>query len=280
VWDPLEQYDPLRPNDYNEYKVWKQKERIERRERLAEQRRQEDKKRYRRSSSCSDSERSASGDEPPRKAGMWIEFALKLLNLTFPVAIGRYEEHYDRWSRDDDERPRGIGAQPPAVDDAPVPIDQNISGEEAFQRRLAMSMARKGVQIPAAPPPSVEPVTHHVDDSANDEVTTDRNDADIEDEPDFGTTNAPAPRRAPLPDQEVAFSSLAYNPFAPPPVPPPPPGPPAMPIPGAFEDKIKAAEAIAAKLRALAPPAGAPVPATPSQDMIVDEEAPAAKRSV
>ena len=60
----------MRPNDYNEYKIYKRKEREERRERLLQERRRaEDRKRYIRSSSYSDSYGSGSEDERPRKTG-------------------------------------------------------------------------------------------------------------------------------------------------------------------------------------------------------------------
>lgn len=70
VWDPTEVYDPMRPNDYNEYKNFKRREQEERREQIiAERRRVEERKRMRRSSSYSDSYGSGSEDERPRKTG-------------------------------------------------------------------------------------------------------------------------------------------------------------------------------------------------------------------
>jgi hypothetical protein len=74
MWDPLEQYDPLRPNDYSEYKAFKQRDRIERRERLEEERRQGAKRL--RSSDLSDSDDSDSDDERPRKTGNDIALLL------------------------------------------------------------------------------------------------------------------------------------------------------------------------------------------------------------
>lgn len=68
LWDPNEDYDPTRPNDYNEYKVWRQREIMERRHRELEERRMGVNKRYR-SSSFTDSGGSGSDGERPHKAG-------------------------------------------------------------------------------------------------------------------------------------------------------------------------------------------------------------------
>ena len=66
VWDPDDAYDPRRPNDYAEYKNYKQWEREEARERRVLER---ERKRTRRSLSYSHSEQSDPDDHYPRKAG-------------------------------------------------------------------------------------------------------------------------------------------------------------------------------------------------------------------
>ncbi|EIN08051.1 hypothetical protein PUNSTDRAFT_104276 [Punctularia strigosozonata HHB-11173 SS5] len=119
VWDPLEPYDPNRPNDYNEFKMWKQREREDRRRRAIEER---ERKRHRRSLSYSEDEESGSEDERPRKAGRFME-------------------------DDYDDRPRGLGASAPS---APVVVSKDMTGDEAYQRRLAMSQG-----LSSAPPPDM-----------------------------------------------------------------------------------------------------------------------------
>lgn len=257
----------MRPNDYNEYKIWKQKDRAEKRERLAEERRMDDRKRYRRGSSHTDSDHSDSDDERPRKTGM-LNFSVSVflerhVNFHF---LGRYEDHYDRWSRTDDERPKGIGAThaTPAFD-PPVAINHDMSGEEAYQRRLAMSGGMRPL-TPPAPPVNILPP----------QVFADDGDA-IPGPPGTSAYIPPAESgeeaylrrvamsqvqaRPPIPPSQSemveASSTLAYNPFAPPSIPPPPSGPPAS-LPSALEEKIKAAAAIAARLGALAAAAADP----------------------
>ncbi|KAJ7273634.1 hypothetical protein B0H12DRAFT_1090307 [Mycena haematopus] len=247
VWDPTEPYDPLRPNDYSEFKVWKQKDRIDRRERLAEERRREDRKRGRPSGRYSDSEGTPSGDdERPKKTG-------------------RYEDT-DRWKRTDDERREvdqrlGLGAPAPQ---APPPV--NLTGDEAYQRRLAMSAGKR----PASPPPVPYPSTAVADDedaipglSSIGSTFTAPSQEETGDEAYLRRVAMASVSRLPPPPSARSPSppTLAYNPFAPPSVPPPPPGPPPS-VTAALDARVKAAAAIAARLGALAQGAsdGAPAP--------------------
>ncbi|KAH7910659.1 hypothetical protein BJ138DRAFT_1126694 [Hygrophoropsis aurantiaca] len=288
VWDPMETYDPLRPNDYNEYKLWKQRERVEKASELAAQKKRARDARDR----GSDHTESGSDDDRPRKK--------------------RFEDHdsYDHWSRADDQPSHGISAPvavdrnlsgeeafqrrlamstglPRAVSPAPAAVDRKMSGEEAFQRRLAMSATATSSVPAGALAPSTQYISREIT-----PVPSDHNEGDEEDAipglgmaahmdatpvqaetgeeaylrrlamttlrptappfepssnfsatpnpPSSSTTIAPPPPPSPPP--------LAYNPFAPPTNVPPPPSQ----VPSGFEDKIKAAASIAARLSALA----------------------------
>ncbi|KAF7338360.1 DNA-damage-repair/toleration protein DRT111, chloroplastic [Mycena venus] len=252
VWDPMEPYDPLRPNDYNEFKVWKQKDRIDRRERLAEERRREDRKRGRPSGSYSDSEGTPSEDEER------------------PKKTGRYEET-DRWSRTEEERREvderlGLGASVPP----PVPPPANLTGDEAYQRRLAMSAGRRPPSPPLAPSyPSTAPVDDDEDAipglSSNAPAAPPREETGDEAylrRVAMASVSRPPP--PPPPARSPSPPALAYNPFAPPSVPPPPPGPPPS-MAAALDARVKAAAAIAARLGALAQGASEPVPTPPEE---------------
>ncbi|PCH38430.1 hypothetical protein WOLCODRAFT_136270 [Wolfiporia cocos MD-104 SS10] len=302
VWDPTEPYDPMRPSDYNEYKIYKRKEREERRERMLEERRRaEERKRTRRDSSYSDSERSASDDEPPRKAG-----------------------RYDDPDEDDYDRPRGLGSSA-HIDPPAAAVDVNLTGDEAYQRRLAMSAGFRPAASPAPAPapapapvpqpgfaaartPSFSPGPSASFDSPVPETSASTpqppQPADDDDAiPGLGAAASaaapPPPVAVPRPNEtgeeaylrRLALSQPrpqppaaapepaperepAYNPFAPPAV---PPTPPVLP-PGLSEEKVRssreAAAAIAAKLKALAPPAGSAGPSAPPASLPIEEEPP------
>ncbi|TFK29888.1 hypothetical protein FA15DRAFT_185722 [Coprinopsis marcescibilis] len=243
TWDPTDQYDPLRPNDYNEYKLWKSKERIERRARMAEERHYGSPNKYTRSRSYSGSDYTGSEDDiRPRK-----------------TVVGRRDDNsYDRWQPSYDDKP---GHDSPA---APGAVDQGTSGEDAYLRRAALSQGRIHTSEQGPPP--------HVDDqdfipglSAPGTQPTPRDDdgeAAYRRRLAMSSRMNVSPADPSLPlgvSRSLSPPALAFNPFAPPSVPPPPAAAPAS---GhiALEDKIKQAEAIAAKLRALAGPGSTSVP--------------------
>lgn len=275
TWDPNEMYDPMRPNDYNEYKIWKRKDAEERRIRaIEERRRMEDRKRLRSSSYSGESHASGSEDERPRKAGRFEDVP---------------KRDYDR-EDDDYDRPRGLGAAPSRI----APVDVNLTGDEAYQRRLAMS---RGNQPSAPSAPTFAPGAAPT--GASDIGRPPSSDRDE-------NLQSAAPVRLPVAEtgeeaylRRMALSqskppetapraasptpeppALAYNPFVPT-ASVPPPAAAGLPLTGTAlsEEKVRssreAAAAIAAKLRALKPPEPAgsgsgastpPVDAAPSSE--------------
>jgi splicing factor 45 len=294
VWDPTEQYDPLKPNDYNEYKLWKQRDRIERAaERAAERKRAREAR-----DRGSDQTDTGSDDERPRKTGLSILADSLTLTAHDTGIPGRFDGHdvFDQWSRADDDRPRGLGAPEPF----PAVVDRNLSGEDAYLRRLAMSQGAAPLRPPSPAAPvdrnrsGDEPYQNYLAmDTGSDAPTPAVFQPNNDDEddvipglgmashidvtgppaavPDRGETGDEAYQRRlamtqgvrspvpfvasqppPMPPpiaQPPSPPRLAYNPFAPPANVPPPP-PPGQ-IPSGFEDKVKAAASIAAKLSAL-----------------------------
>ncbi|EAU88587.2 DRT111 [Coprinopsis cinerea okayama7 len=251
TWDPMDQYDPLRPNDYNEYKLWKTRERIERRERLAAERRYQSSKDYGRSRSYSDSDYTGSDDDDrPRKTG-------------------RYEgESFDRWNRTDEER-SNVPRDPSPT---PVVMDKNLSGEDAYLRRLAMSQGRSypplvepdAVEGSSAVPTPTPPPAAPPREQTGDEAYLRR------------LAMSTRPAAPPPPMRTASPPPLAYNPFAPPTVPPPPAvvAPPVGTAPSLenkAEEMKKQAAAIAARLSAMAS-AGAATSASPTPPVQTPEE--------
>lgn len=163
------------------------------------------------------------------------------------------------------------GAAPPsAPSPPPTSLDRNVSGEEAYQRRLAM--AAGGLPAQTAAPPVSQPVPDADLDMAPENNVMELPPMSV-DPAETGdeayqrrltmsqglrpTTPPFIPSQPPTMSLNVAEPPspphLAYNPFAPPTNVPPPP---AL-IPSGFEDKVKAAANIAARLSALAATAGA-----------------------
>lgn len=240
--------------------MWRQRERAERRQRVLEEKRMGVNKRYR-SSSFTDSVGSASEGERPHKTGSYCRQCSGCC-LTFPPA-GRYDD-YDHWNRDEDNVPRGLGVPP-------APVNTDIAGDEAYQRRLTMSSG------PPQSAPSVVAVDRVMsgDDAYARRMAMSSGQAPSFSKEDTGddayqrrvaTSSVPHVHQSEPPSEPSP--SLAYNPFAPVSVPPPPPGPPPS-IEDEVARKREAAAAIAAKFGALAalqPPEDLnPAPQNPTQ---------------
>ena len=166
-------------------------------------------------------------------------------------------------------------------DPAATGPDRDMTGNEAYQRRIAMS---RGVRLSP-------PAQKHANDKEN--ITNQETRVPSKDETgeeaylrrlamstmhrqqDKGTTEqeqapTPPPQFQQLRQKSVSPPPLSFNPFAPPFVPPPP----GLPIPSGvlgsdIEEKKKAAVAIAAKLGALA--ALAPQPSVADSSTSAEE---------
>ena len=189
--------------------------------------------------------------------------------------LGRYDT-FDHWSRGRSDNGADTTREVPITDHAPpVVVDKTLTGDEAFQRRLAMSTH------PRSPLPAPSPVPSPAQAQQGEPPSTLPR-AETGEEAylrrlAMSTMNrnaAPAPAPAPQSERPRSVSppALAYNPFAPPSVPPPPPGPPTATTPNIFEDKVKAAAAIAAKLSALATTAGGAAPTSLQSTPHVEED--------
>jgi len=163
-------YSAARPNDYFEYKSWKERERIEARER----RQMEDRRRARGDRSGSEYTES-DGEERPRKTYRY-DNADEVQHMEEGSSMHRPAEPIvDRSMTGDDAYARRLAmsqglpaatAIPPAPEAVPVvPPPQDLTGEEAYMRRLQLTAASSGVpappfatppfQIPAVPPESM-----------------------------------------------------------------------------------------------------------------------------
>ena len=215
---------------------------------MAEERRLEERKRLRRSNSYSDSDATGSEDERPRKSGGVVQYLFSLCSDARQT--GRFG--YDQWSRADENERRDV-----RIDDTVTVVEPTLTGDEAYQRRLALTAQRR------PPQPTAPLIPNDNDDIAGLSVS---NATTILPSTEPGeeaylrrlamSKQPQAPTIAPL-VSPPSPPPLAYNPFAPPSsIPPPPP----VSMPSELEAKVKAAAAIAARLGALA----ASAPSEPS----------------
>ncbi|KAF9053600.1 hypothetical protein BDZ89DRAFT_1098149 [Hymenopellis radicata] len=154
VWDPSEPYDLMRPNDYNEYKLWKQKDKIDRRAREADERERQRKRS--RGSEYTDSEEDYSDDDRPRKAGKYDDRANEAPREAAPVVVEKSltgDEAYLRRLAMSKPQPQPT-ISPPEPQALPAAPEM---GEEAYLRRLAMSSRIPAQQASQPPRPESPP---------------------------------------------------------------------------------------------------------------------------
>ncbi|WRT66274.1 uncharacterized protein IL334_003227 [Kwoniella shivajii] len=259
TFDPEEQYDPNRPNDLGEYQQYRKKLREERRIKLLEERR----RKAQGLSSGESSYYTDSEDDAPRRDAPKMFAPPKIYNESAstnkfppPPSIAAPSASGD----DAYARRAALSSQPASSDDAyarRAALSQNsASGDDAYARRIAMSQgvappsfapssyapAPPSFQSPQSPrpPPSFAPPSQ-----SSFDMPSNASSSDI---PGFGLSSSSS---APVPTPSI--SNAEKDDFA-----------------KMLEERKKAAEAIAAKFKALAgggqsapslpvPPVNAPI---------------------
>ncbi|CAE7175047.1 unnamed protein product [Rhizoctonia solani] len=274
AWDPIEPYDPRAPNDYYEYKAWKQREHEEYLARRQAELREESRGRKR---SWKDDDRSDESDDASEDSRDYDRWQNR------PRKTGRYERsrsaHRSRSrSRSGSQSPRRspehdeppVRRAPPSFAPASVSTEEATiasSGEEAYLRRLAMS-----TRAARDPPTTDEPPAMLA--TTGDEAYARRlamsqaipQPAPLDPAPSAYPQFAPATQPDVPPEDEPIPSPPVETPPEPAPMPAAAPAP-TGPVPGTeeFEAQVKArreaAAAIAARLGKLSAPSQPPAPA-------------------
>ncbi|KAF8610467.1 hypothetical protein BDV93DRAFT_550281 [Ceratobasidium sp. AG-I] len=280
VWDPLEPYDPRAPNDYYEYKAYKQREREEYLARRQAELREESRGRKR---SWKDDGNSEDSDDASEDSGEYDRWQNR------PRKTGRFERstssHHSRSRSRSPQRPPDnqgppVRRAPPSFAPATNTIDNAApvaSGEEAYLRRLALS-TRAGITAqPAADAPPA-PVASSGDDAYARRLAMSqaipKPSPPQEPEPRAYPGFAAASQLQPPPQPPVDADPIPSPPLDTPPIPVHAPqliSAPTGPIPGTaeFEAQVKtrrdAAAAIAARLAQMANAGPSQAPAPPNQ---------------